>query len=144
MLNDAISAMSPLVASSEDRVRELVERYRVIQDLHPLVATLFKSPESRAIFQNALNHEHFIIRGRSQDLSRNEITIMQKAFAELIESEGDYYAATAIWVEEVIGLNVLPTDVRPSVLQSVVKAKSLIIDCMLPLAQSNRDGSDSS
>ena len=122
--------MSRSIASSEFKVRELIERYRDIQDPHPIVAELFSSPQSKATFQDALNHEHFIIRSRSQDLSRSEITIAQKAFVQLIESGVDYYAATAIWVEEVLGLNVLPTDTRLGVLASVVKAKSLIIDSM--------------
>ncbi|KAL9126619.1 MAG: hypothetical protein Q9217_004357 [Psora testacea] len=120
--------MSPPHATSEDKVSDLVNRYRSAQDLHPFVANLLQSAEFERIFRDALQHENFIIRQRSQDLADNEITIMQKAFALLFENDYTHHAAIALWVEEVLGINAIPAVYRPHVLTSVVRTKSLILD----------------
>ena len=124
--------MAPPPSLSESRVLDLVTRYRAVDELHPLVADMFSSQEFEGIFQDALKHEQYIISRRSQDLSDNEITLPQKAFAILWGNRADYYAATALWVEEVLGISVVPVEDKSTVLSTVVKAKSYTLDRTVP------------
>ena len=124
--------MAPPLSLSESRVLDLVSRYRAVHELHPLVSEMFSSEEFEGIFQDALKHEQYIISRRSQDLADNEITLAQKAFAMLSDDQADYYAATALWVEEVLGINVVPVENKPSILSAVVKAKSFTPDRTIP------------
>ena len=120
--------MAPSFSPSESKVQDLVNRYRKVHELHPLLADMFSSTEFEGIFHDALKHEQYIICRRSQDLADNEITFMQKAFAELLKDSAWYYAATALWVEEILGINVVPVENKPTVLNEMVKAKSLTLD----------------
>ena len=122
--------MYPVHATSEDKVLDLVNRYRAAQEPHPIVADLLQLSDFERIFMDALQHENFICRQRSQDLAKNEITIMQKAFTLLYQNDATHHGAVALWVEEILGINVIPPAHKSDILTAVVRTKSSLLDRM--------------
>ena len=120
----------------DDRVQHLIEQYRFVQELHPLVAAQCADPAFECVLTDLLRHEHFVIKSRSQVLPDGEVTIAQLAFTALYEIDEDYMAAIALWVEEIVGTRFVPLEKKPKVLMATVKAREMIVDRTVPSRRS--------
>ena len=136
MTDPFIESMTSQVTDIDGRVQHLIDEYRLVQDLHPLVARQCSEPAFECVLTDLLRHEHFVIRNRSQLLSDNQVTVAQLAFASLYEIEEDYMAAIALWVEEIVGTCLIPMEKKPKILMESVKAREMTLDCMVPLNRS--------
>lgn len=116
--------------SGEMRVQDMVNYFRGIEVLHPIVSLLYQSSEDKEIFQQCLSHEYEIIHKRSPVLAENEISIVQKAFMILMETVEDDVGAIEIYVEEILGLNLVSDPYHLQTLQTAVKTRKLLLESM--------------
>ncbi|KAG8527403.1 uncharacterized protein KY384_007555 [Bacidia gigantensis] len=111
------------------KLQQLVLQYQYVEDLHPLVAELSATYSD---FEDALNdtlfHENFLVTRRSQNLADHEITLAQLAFTRLYENERTHSGALALWIEEILGVNIVPVERKPMVLRTAVAAKKFTLD----------------
>ena len=88
----------------DTNVDDVVDSYRSIKTLHPAISDLCQLPEFKKVFWSSLNQDLHVIRQRSQILAHGEITIIQKAFAILMQHEEDVISAIHLYVDEILGL----------------------------------------
>ena len=116
-----------LTTSAEQRVTSIIQSYRSIEVLHPLVDELCKSPGQKATLLNIIKLELGLIRGRSQDLAAGEINVYQKAFSVLMANVDDYAAGIELYLDELLGLK---SGTKPQQLADAIDLKDLFLDGM--------------
>ena len=89
---------------SEAKVDQLIERYTVYYNVHPLLVNLIDDHDLWTLINSAIGHECCVLEQRSKNLADHELTIFQKAFLELSRSDNKN-PAVALWVEEILGIN---------------------------------------
>lgn len=107
--------------------RDIVNSYRSVNILHPVVAELCQSPESRQIFWSSLNQDLRVICQRSQVLVHGEITAFQKAFVVLMEKKEDHIRAVELYVDEILGLKFVPETDRATTLNAMIQTRHSIL-----------------
>lgn len=123
------TAMSEARSKSETKVLELVDHYRRIDLIHPLISDLSEvSPGLVDMFRKLLKHESFIIRSRSQDFRDNEITIVQKAFVILFENDDGSVPAIELWINEILGINQIPEETRRHIFSAAIRTRVAALD----------------
>lgn len=110
----------------EIRLNRIINKYRNIEILHPVVARLCEVPAHRKVFQKALTHDLDLIHSRSPHLSDFEITIYQKAFKILMDREEDRIGGIEIYVDEILGLRLSGCADSLEMLKTVVDARDLV------------------
>ena len=111
----------------ELRVRDMVNNFRMIEVLHPVVSSLCGSPEDLEIFQQSLTHEWEIIRRRSHNLADNEISIVQKAFMILMADMEARTGAIELYVEEILGVKLVSDVDQLKTFEMAFKARNMVL-----------------
>lgn len=114
-----------VVPGSDGPLCDLLNRYRNVEVVHPLVSNFCEVPENKEEFQSCLTYDYYVLRDRSQDLANSEISIYQKAFVILMEEQEDRIGGIEIYVDELLGLRFNPKK-APQTLATAVKARSFI------------------
>lgn len=109
-----------------DRLRDLLNQYRNVEVVHPVVSTLCEVAERKEVFQKCLTHDFYVLRERSQDLANSEISIYQKAFVILMGKEEDRIGGIEIYVDELLGLRLVDSARAPQTLATAVNARGLM------------------
>jgi len=115
-------------ANADAKVREIVRRYRPIEELHPVVSEMYDDPEFERMFWDCLAHDSLVIRRRSQNLADGEITAVQKAFRILMDDKKDGLAAIELYVDEIIGLEVVSETDRAQMLATTLQTRDYILN----------------
>ena len=110
----------------ETRLNRIINQYRNIEILHPVVARLCEVPAHRKVFHKALTHDLDIIHSRSLHLPNFEVTIYQKAFKILMDREEDRIGGIEIYVDEILGLKLSESVDSLQMLRNAVDARDLI------------------
>ena len=119
--------MSISSSTQDANVRSIVNSYRSIEILHPIVTSLYESPELKQMFWDTLKHDLHVIHQRSQNLADSEITVIQKAFKHLMDNEEDEIPAVELYVEEILGLRFVSDTEKLQTVASAVEAKDSIL-----------------
>lgn len=119
--------MSASYLDLETKAREIVNNFRSVNVLHPVVSELLQSPESPQIFWRSFNQDLHVICQRSQTLAHGEVTAIQKAFAVLMEEE-DLIPAVELYVSEILGLKFVPETDRSATLDAMIQTRHFILD----------------
>ena len=114
-------------------VRKIIRRYRTTKMLHPLVAEMHNVLEAECLFWGCLTHDLHVIQSRSQNLADGEITAAQKAFRILMDNKEHGVAAIELYVNEIIGLNVISEADRAQALATALQARDYILNRMSSL-----------
>lgn len=122
--------MSVFQVTQDAKLREIVREYRRVRMLHPLVSEMSASPELEQMFWNSLTHDLHVIRRRSQNLVDGEITAAQKAFRVLMDEIADGNAAIELYLDEVLGLKVVPETERAQTLATALQTRDYILKSM--------------
>ena len=122
--------MSILLADLNAKVREIIDRYHPIQILHPVVSEMYDAPEFERMFWDCLVHDLQVIRRRSQSLADGEITVAQKAFRILMDENNGGIAAIELYVNEIIGLEIVPETDRAQALATALQTRDYILNGM--------------
>ena len=122
--------MSSQFPASDARVLDLTESYGSLEDVNTLVADLLRRPETERAFRQALKHEYFVVRRRSQDFADNEITVPQAAFAYLYEMDTNSHAAMALFVDEILGATITPLADEYAMATAVLGTRSALLNRM--------------
>lgn len=109
------------------KVRDIVNRCRSVNALHPVVSELFQSPGFPDIFWRSFNQDLHAIYQRSQILVHGEVTAIQKAFAVLMKKE-DLIPAVELYVDEILGLKFVPEPDRSATLDAMIQTRHFILD----------------
>lgn len=117
-----------LVVSQREEIRlnKIINQYRNIEVLHPVVARLCEVPAHRKVFHRALTHDLDIIHSRSPHLPNFEITIYQKAFKILMVMEEDRIGGIEIYVDEILGVKLSGSTGSLETLKTAVDARDLV------------------
>lgn len=125
--SSAMSSVGPDISECEEiRLNRILNRYRNIEILHPVVARLCEVAAHRKIFHKALTHDLDVIHSRSPHLPDFEITIYQKAFKILMEKEEDRIGGIEIYVDEILGLKLSVSAESLETLKTAVNARDLV------------------
>ena len=119
------------------RLRGILNDYRNIEVLHPTVSKLFSSPELRELFFNSLNQDLSIVSARSQNLADHEISLFQKAFAILMRNEDNHVPGIELYVDELLGLNLVDESQKEETLRTAVKARDAVQQSMHQIRKSS-------
>ena len=109
------------------KVRDIVNGYRSVNVLHPVVSELFQSPGFPDIFWRSFNQDLQVICQRSQTLVHGEVTAIQKAFAVLMKKE-DLIPAVELYVNEILGLDLVSESDRSATLNAMIQTRHFILD----------------
>lgn len=112
------------------KAHDIVNSYRSVNTLHPIVSDLCQSPEFKQIFWSSLNQDLHVICQRSQILAHGEITAIQKAFAVLMEKKEDHIRAIKLYVDEILGLKFISGADRAATLNVMIQTRHSILDRM--------------
>lgn len=110
----------------EVRLNRIINQYRNIEVLHPVVARLCEVPAHRKILHEALTQDLDIIHSRSPHLPDFEITIYQKAFKILMDREEDRIGGIEIYVDEILGVKLSGSTESLETLKTAVDARDLV------------------
>ena len=116
----------------DTKVFDLVSSCRSVNKLHPAISGSCQIPEFKQIFCNSLNHDLHVIRQRSQILAHGEITIIQKAFALLMQKEEDIIPAIHLYVDEILGLKFVSATESATSLNTMIQTRHSILGRMCP------------
>ena len=119
--------MSASYLNLEIKVRDIVNSYRSINTLHPVVSELYQSPELKQIFWSSLNQDLHVICQRSQTLAHGEITAIQKAFAVLMEKKENFIPALELYVNEILGLKFVSETDRATILSTMIQTRHSVL-----------------
>ena len=124
---------SMIMALSDDaKIDQLYDYYYQYTSTHPVVAQLCESDSAMtAIIDTALHHDKYMLDHRSKKPADNELTVFDKAFISLARLE-DKKPAIAIWVEEIIGIRVVPPEQQADIVQAACCSRAAIISCTYP------------
>ncbi|KAL8866802.1 MAG: hypothetical protein Q9174_006075 [Haloplaca sp. 1 TL-2023] len=100
---------------------ELVQQYRAVKAIPPVIKELQKSPTDYRMFQETLNNHYKMLLGRSRNFYDNEMSCFDTAFMEMMLDAKTHPGALSIYVEEIIGLKPLSQPQKPEVLRSALK-----------------------
>lgn len=112
------------------RFREILKIYRRVENLHPIATDICASSEFEQMFWNCLTHDLHVIRRRSQNLADGEITPVQKAFRILMEDKADGIAAIEIYMDDILGLKIVPEADRATTLAQALQTRNYVLNCM--------------
>lgn len=121
-----MEATNYLASGTGDRLRDILNRYRNVEVVHPAVSKLCEVPKNKALFQKCLKHDLCVLRDRSHDLARSEVSIYQKAFVILMEKEEDRIGGIELYVEELLGLRLTHPADEVQTLKTAIKSRGLI------------------
>lgn len=119
--------MSTSHSTLDTNVDDIVDSYRSVKTLHPAISDLCQLPEFKQIFWSSLNQDYHVICQRSQILAHGEITIIQKAFAMLMQHKEDVISAIYLYVDEILGLKFVSGAEGPSSLNSMIQTRHSIL-----------------
>ena len=120
--------MSTSYSHLDTKVRDLVNSYRSVNVLQPVISGLCQLPEFEQIFWDSLNQDLHVIRQRSQILAHGEISVIQKAFAVLMQKKEDIIPAIHLYVDEILGLHYISETERTTTLNTVMQTRHSILD----------------
>lgn len=122
--------MSASYLDLDTKVRDIVNSYRSVNVLHPVVSELLHSPGFTQTFWRSLNQDLHVICQRSQILVHGEVTATQKAFAVLMkkEDEEDLIPAVDLYVNEILGLKFVSKTDKPATLNAMIQTRHFILD----------------
>lgn len=127
--------MSSSTSRGNTQVSEIMEDYRRVNQLHPLLSDLFRIPDFEGMFWDTLSNEHFVLTQRSQNLADGDITIMQKAFVALFQNQDEQLPAACLWIEEILGLSLVVEAKKAAALTSAVQIRARTLDRMLQASE---------
>lgn len=119
--------MSASYLDLEANVPDIVNSFRSVNILHPVVSELFQSPGFPQIFWRSFNQDLHVICQRSQTLVHGEVTAIQKAFAVLMKKE-DLIPAVELYVNEILGLKFVSETDRSATLNAMIQTRHFILD----------------
>lgn len=119
--------MSTSHSHLDTKVYDLVIKYRSVDTLHPTVSELCQLHEFKQIFWDSMNHDFHVICQRSQIIAHGEITIIQKAFAILMQQKEDIIPAIGLYVDEIIGLKLVSETERATTLNATIQTRQSIL-----------------
>ena len=114
-------------------MHEILNRYRPVEILHPIVSKIYDTPELGRNFWECLTHDLQVISSRSQRLADGEITSAQKAFKILMDDTEYGLAAIKLYVDEILGLETVIMADREETLATVLKTRDYILNRMIVL-----------
>lgn len=120
--------MSVSYSNLDTKVRDIVNNCRSVNVLHPVVSELCQSSEFRQMFWSTLNQDLHVICQRSQILAHGEVTVIQKAFAVLMEKTEDLIPAVELYVDEILGLKFVSGTHRTTSLNKMIQTRHSILD----------------
>lgn len=110
----------------DDRLRDILNKYRNLEVVHPMISNLCKDDETKDLFKKCLTQDLSVIEARSQDLVNHEITVYQKAFVILMNNEDDHVGGIEIYIDELLGLSLIKSTDHQQALETAIKARELI------------------
>ena len=119
--------MSTPYSTLDTKMDSIVDSYRSVKTLHPAISDLCQLPEFKQSFWSSLNQDHHVICQRSQILAHGEITIIQKAFAILMQHEEDVISATYLYVDEILGLKFVSGAEAATSLNAMIQTRHSIM-----------------
>ena len=105
------TAMAFSKVDPEIRLLEILGKYRCTTKIHLAARLIDRDPGFKETLLRVMHHDFDTINARSADLDDHEISIAQKAFSILMQSESDSQAAFQIYVEELLGFPSAPDHV---------------------------------
>ena len=111
----------------DTKVRNIISSCRSVDALHPVVSELCQHPEFKRIFWDSLHQDLHVICQRSQILGHGEITIIQKAFAVLMEKKEDIVSAIDLYVNEILGLKFVSETDRAKTLNTMIQTRHSVL-----------------
>ena len=125
--------MSTSLSDLDTKAYNLVDNYRSVDTLHPTVSELCQVLEFKQVFWDSLNHEFHVICQRSQLIAHGEITIIQKAFAILMQKKKDILPAIELYVDEILGLKFVSETERTTTLNAMIQIRQSILGRTSPI-----------
>ena len=119
--------MSTSYSTLDTNVDDIVDSYRSVKTLHMAISDLCQLPEFKQNFWSSLNQDYHVICQRSQILAHGEITIIQKAFAILMQHEEDVLSAIYLYVDEILGLKFVSGAEGASRLNAMIQTRHSIM-----------------
>ncbi|KAI9728564.1 MAG: hypothetical protein M1834_007592 [Cirrosporium novae-zelandiae] len=89
-------------------IEDLMDFFAVTNRPHPLLETLFRDPEHKAVYKRAVDRELDIIMKRSLDLNLNELNKYQKALYALMnldENDKEKFGAMELYLLGILGVS---------------------------------------
>jgi hypothetical protein len=92
--------------SLEEQVAELVEKYKEINSLSPILREPLKKPEQISLFFQVLERHVSLIKSRSQAFEDGHVTVYDKALLSLTRNGSDLHnmGALELYLDEVVGI----------------------------------------
>ena len=115
----------------ESRLSAILNYYRTIEILHPVVNQLSDEPGFMESFYNCLKYELLVTDIRSQDLADHEISIFQKALGTLMLDENDLTGGVELYIDEILGLKLLKEAQKSEILKSIIVARNAFIEGLI-------------
>ena len=119
--------MSASYSTLDTYVDDIVDNYRSVKTLHPAISNLCQLPELKEVFWSSLNQDLHVICQRSHILAHGEVTIIQKAFAILMQHEEDTISAINLYVDEILGLKFASAAEGASSLNAMIQTRHSIV-----------------
>ena len=119
--------MSTSYSHLDTKVRDIVNSYHSMNTLHPVVSVLCQLPEFKQAFWDSLNQDLHVICQRSQLLVHGEVTVIQKAFAILMQKKEDIIPAIDLYVDEILGLKFVSETDRATALTTMIQTRRSIL-----------------
>ena len=120
--------MSTSLLQLDNKVCDIVSSCRAVDTLHPVVSKLCQLPDFKQNFWDSLNQDLHVICQRSQIIIHGEITIIQKAFAVLMQRKEDVIPAIDLYVNEILGLKFVSETERATILNTMIQTRHSILD----------------
>lgn len=90
----------------EEQVIELVEKYREVNSLSPILHGPLKKPDQISLFFQVLERHLSLIKSRSQAFEDGHVTVYDKALLSLTQNGSDLHnmGALELYLDEVVGI----------------------------------------
>ncbi|KAI9873403.1 MAG: hypothetical protein M1830_000447 [Pleopsidium flavum] len=116
----------------EPIVYSLVQKYQTVEDLNPLLQTLFRSAPQKDLFTTVAQYDYDVLKSRSQNLAHHEINAYQKAYCILMENEDDRIGGLEIYVEKILGIDQVEDGDKEEWLAKGVAVRALLAHVSQP------------
>ena len=132
--------MSTSYSHLDTKVRDIVNSYHSVNTLHPVISELCQLPEFKQGFWDSLNQDLHVICQRSQLLVHGEVTVIQKAFAILMQKKEDIIPAIDLYVDEILGLKFVSETDRATALTTMIQTRRSILGrtSLIPIWSPNK------
>ncbi|KAL8782453.1 MAG: hypothetical protein Q9213_005383 [Squamulea squamosa] len=120
--------VSPASFNIYFRLDRIVDEYSSVTTTPPMITILRSSSADDRVLQQVMSHDYHLLQTRSPDLEDHEINVFEAAFLTLMKNAATHPGALAIYVEEILGMKIIPNNQKLHELRNAIHVRTLLLN----------------